>query len=221
MGRHVLWSLSAAGSEVDTLRFPLSLGPFDLAFGELPGNPSGDITARGRRAQRIDGVAGGRPGLIDSGGLGRGAVKGGGETVEGIMGVLVGEVGALLIGWFGFGEVEGVVLPASAHRHISPFPIGSPVNDYEGPVGGDALVLVSGHRIPVVDMALLEIPDRQLPGFGVTIQSNRQTLGFLVDAGNGGEVTVEHAKPTLFNAAQGPQSDLEQRAGFDPPWLSS
>jgi len=147
--------------------------------------------------------------LVYGGGLGRGAVERSDEALERIVGILVGEVGALFTCWFGVGEVEGVVLPAAAHRHISPLPIDSPVNDYKGPVGGDALGLVPGHRIPVVNVTSFEIPARQLPGFGVTVKPNRQTLGSLVDAGNGGEVTVKHAKPTLVLAAQDPIPDLE------------
>ena len=125
----------SGGSEVETWRFPLSFGPFGLAFGDSPRNPTGDIVARWRRTQRIDGVAAGRPDLTDSGGLIRAAVECCSEPIDWIVGRLVGEVGASLIRGFGGGEVEGVVLPASAHRHIGPFPIGGPVDDHEGPVG--------------------------------------------------------------------------------------
>ena len=68
---------------------------------------------------------------------------------------------------------------------------------------------MTGHGIAVVDMALFEIPARQLPGFRVTIETNRQASVVVVDAGDGGEVAVEYPEPTLVLAAQDPVPDLE------------
>ena len=61
---------------------------FGLAFGDLPGDPSGDITAGWGRTERINVIGGCRPAMVDGGGLGRTTVEGGGEwaspeTVEG------------------------------------------------------------------------------------------------------------------------------------------
>lgn len=103
----------------------------------------------------------------------------------------VGEVGALLICGFGVGDVEGVVLLAATHRHVGPFPVGVPVDNHERTVGGDTLGLVTRHCVPVVDMTSLEIPDREVSGFGVTVETDRQTPVLAVDVGDGGEVTVE------------------------------
>ena len=65
----------------------------------------------------------------------------------------------------GVGEVEGVGLSAAAHRHVGPFPVGGPVDDHEGAVGGDPLGFVPGEGVAVVDMPLVEVPDRQAGGF--------------------------------------------------------
>ena len=43
---------------------------FGLSFGDLPGNPSGDIGAGWWRTQRIDVVTWYLPGVVDSGDLG-------------------------------------------------------------------------------------------------------------------------------------------------------
>ena len=48
---------------------------FGLAFGDLPGDPSGNITAEWGRPQRVDVVGEVRSGMVDSGHLGRTAVE--------------------------------------------------------------------------------------------------------------------------------------------------
>ena len=130
----------------------VSLG---LAFSDLPGDPSGDVCAGWWRAKRINAVSRGRPGMVDSGGLGRAAVEGGGEAIESIVAIGVGEVGALFTLVLEVGEIEGVVLPATAHRNVGPLAVGGPVDDHEGAVGGDALGFVTGHRVAVVDVPLI------------------------------------------------------------------
>jgi len=126
LGCHVPWLWSAASGEVEAWCLPFGCIPFGLAFGDLAGDPSGDITTGWRRAERIDIVAGRRLGMVDSGGPGSSAVEGGGEPIESTVATLVGEVGALFILVSGVGEVEGVGLPAAAHRHVGPFPVGVP-----------------------------------------------------------------------------------------------
>ena len=122
---------------------------------------------------------------------------------------LVGEVGALFISRFGVGEVEGVGLPAAAHRDVGPLAVGGPVDDHEGAVGGDALGFVAGHRVAVVDVPLLEVPDRQVSGFGVAVEAHREAAVVLVDGCDGGEVAVEYPEATLVFAAQDPVTRLE------------
>jgi hypothetical protein len=48
-----LWS--AADGDVEAGCLPLGLVSFGLVFGDLPGDPSGDITAGWGRAERING----------------------------------------------------------------------------------------------------------------------------------------------------------------------
>ena len=88
-------------SEVEAWRLPFGLVSFGLAFGDLPGDPSSDITAGWGRTQRVNVVGGCRSGMVDSGDLGRTTVERGGKPIEGILAVLVGEVGALLISQVG------------------------------------------------------------------------------------------------------------------------
>jgi hypothetical protein len=72
---HVLWLLLAANCDAAAWCSVLSFVSFGLSFGDLPGNPSGDITTRWGRTQPIGVVTTCHlPGLIDSGGLGRVAV---------------------------------------------------------------------------------------------------------------------------------------------------
>ena len=147
--------------------------------------------------------------MVDSGDLGRATVERSGETLEGILATLVGEVDALLISEILGSEVEGVGLATAAHRHVGPFPVGGPVDDHEGVVGGDPLGFVPGEGVAVVDMPLVEIPDRQLAGFGVTVEPDRQALPFLINIHNGGEVAVEYPKSVLVLAAEDPVTSLE------------
>jgi hypothetical protein len=123
--------------------------------------------------------------------------------------VLVGEVGALLISRSDVGEVEAVGLSAAAHRHIGPFPVGGPVDDHEGTVGGDPLGLVTGEGVAVVDVALVEVPDGQVAGFGVTVKLNGEALPFLINIHNSGEVAVEYPDPGLVLAEEDPVTRLE------------
>ncbi len=117
-----LWLWLAADGEVEAGCLPFGLVSLGLAFGDLPGDPSGDITAGWGRTQRIDVVGGCRSGMVDSGDLGRTAVERSGEAIEGIVATLVGEVGALLISGFGVGEVEGVGLPDRGSSPRRPIP---------------------------------------------------------------------------------------------------
>jgi hypothetical protein len=61
-------------------------------------------------------------------------------------------------------------LSSAAHGHVGPFPVGGPVDDHEGVVGGDALGFVPGEGVAVVDVPLVEVPDGKVPGFGVTVE---------------------------------------------------
>jgi hypothetical protein len=63
-------------------------------FGDLPGDPSGDITAGWGRTKRVNAIGACRSSMVDSGDLGRAAVECSGEAIEGILATLVGEVGA-------------------------------------------------------------------------------------------------------------------------------
>jgi hypothetical protein len=123
---HVQWLWSAANGEVWAWCLPLGCVTFCLALGDLPGDPSGDIgTGRGRAGRVNLGVVR-RRGVVDGGGLCRATVECSVEAAEGVVVILVGEVGAQLIWRLGVGEVEGVGLPASAHRYIGPFAVGVP-----------------------------------------------------------------------------------------------
>ena len=78
----VLWLLLPASCEVEAGCSVLSFVSFGLAFGDLPEDPSGEITAWWWRTQRIDAVcAGCSPCLVDCGGLSRAAVERGGEPI--------------------------------------------------------------------------------------------------------------------------------------------
>ncbi len=105
-------------------------------------------------------------------------------------------MGALAI-VFGVDEVEGVRVTAAAHRHVGPPPIGSTVDDGERVAGGDALGFVASEGVSIVDVVLVEIPAGQVPGFGVTIETNGERPAVGVDGDNGAEVAVEHVEPVL------------------------
>lgn len=102
----------------------LELVSFSVALGDDPGDPFADAAAGRGRAERIKVFGDRRPSLVDSGELRRAAVERGGEVIKSIVATHVGEVGALFIGRLGVGEVEGVGLSASAHRHIGPVAVG-------------------------------------------------------------------------------------------------
>lgn len=87
-------------------------------------------------------------------------VEGGDEAFECFVVTVVGEVGALFFGVLVIGEVEGVGLAASAHRHVGPLPVGGPGDDHEGAVGSDPLSFVTGQGVAVVDV-LVEVPGGQ------------------------------------------------------------
>ncbi len=73
---------------------------------------------------------------------------------------MVVEVGAV-VGWgVGLGEVDGVVLSASAHGDVDPFPVNAVAGDGVGTPSGGALGLVAGEGVAVVDVAIVEVPRR-------------------------------------------------------------
>jgi len=75
----------AAGSAVEAGCSPFGCIPLDLAFSDLPGDPSGDVAAGWWRAERINLVCDCGSGMVDSGGLRRAAVESGGEAIESIV----------------------------------------------------------------------------------------------------------------------------------------
>ena len=87
-----MWVCSSANSEAAAGCRPLGYIPSGLAFGGLPGDPSGDTTAGWRRAEQINSVGKCRTGMVDGGDLGRTTVERGGEPIESIVGIGVGEV---------------------------------------------------------------------------------------------------------------------------------
>jgi hypothetical protein len=82
---------------------------------------------------------------VEGGGFCCGAAEGGDQRGDSV-GVLVGEVGALVVVVveFGLGEVDGVRFSASAHGDVDPFAVNAVTCDGVGPAGGGSLGFVSG-----------------------------------------------------------------------------
>ena len=74
-GCHVLWLRSATNREVLVGSLPFCFGLLHLASSDLPGDPSGDISAGWGRAGRIEVIALGRPCMVTGGGLCRATVE--------------------------------------------------------------------------------------------------------------------------------------------------
>jgi hypothetical protein len=58
-------------------------------------------------------------------------------------------------------------------------------------VDGDSLGPVARERVPVVDVALVEIRAREASGFGFAVEADGQRPNNRIDADHGGEITVQ------------------------------
>ena len=68
---------------------------------------------------------------------------------------------------------------------------------------------VTGEGIAVIDVALVEVPDGKVAGFGVTVELHGDRAVVWVGGDDSGEVAVEDPEPVLVFAAQDPVPSLE------------
>jgi len=150
---------------------------------------------------------------VDDGTLCRCVAEGGDEGREAV-GVLVSQMLAFVLTHVGVSEVDSVHLSAPAHRDVDPFPVDAVAGDGVGTSGRGTLGLVAAEGVPpvevtVVEVTVVEVPLRHPHGsaFAVEADGDRSAVG--VDAGDGGEVAVEDAKPGTVLEAHDSVTRLE------------
>ena len=91
-------------------------------------------------------------------------------------------------------QVGTVGLTPAAHHNVRPLPAGTAADDGERAVDGDPLGFMACESVPVVDVAIVEVPGRQEPRFGFTVELDGQRSCLGVDVDRGGEVAIEDSE---------------------------